>query len=258
MALFRFRKKTPTEPDRQNPDAESQQPPDDAEPVLDDPFVAAYYTPDNIERAAAWRTRALLVAICCLSATCIFLVGVILLMLPLQRSVPYLVTFHDRGEQIVALQPIAWSTTTADLVLESEVRRYILERTQMVPIAGEMNLRWFTPDGFVPAHTSPEAYEAFQREAQKLWEDNVREPFTRTTTIRSLVRRDPTLWRTEYSTRDDYADPSIQDPPPLHWTAIIQTAPLRYTKPPTRRQLLRNPTGLLITQWNQQPILSTD
>ena len=194
----------------------------------------------------------------CLSATCIFLAGVILLMLPLQRTTPYLVTFHDSGEQVVAMQPMAWSGTTAELILESEVRRYILERTQIIPNAREMNLRWFTRDGFVPAHTSQDAYAAFQLEAQKLWEDNVREPFSRITTIRSLVRRDQTLWRAEFTTEDDYDDPAIQDPPALHWTAIIQTAPLRYDRPPTRRQLLRNPTGLLVTQWNQQPILATD
>ena len=234
----------------------------DAHPVrhapLSDPFFDAYRTQDNIDRQAAWRTRILLVAITCVSAVALCLAAVILLMLPLQRTIPYLVTFHQGGDRVVSLQPVAWSATTANLLRESEIRRYILERTQIVPVAQEMNLRWFSSDGFVPAHSTPDSYARFQSHAQQLWEDNVREPFTRITAIHSLVQQEPSLWRAEFSTSDDYRDPVIQDPRPIHWTAIIQTTSIRYRNPPTKRQLLRNPTGLLISDWHEQPIHSTD
>ena len=86
--------------------------------------------------------------------------------------------------------------------------------------------------------------------------ENVRNPFVRRTRVRSLVRAASNLWRAEFTTTDDFTDSGTIDLEPLHWTVTIQTAPIRYREPPTRAQLLRNPNGLIVTQWVQAPILS--
>ncbi len=230
-------------------------------PAPTEPLNDRYYQSADpgllAERRQLWRSRMLFAALLTLGFLCFFQAATILTMMPLKQSVPYLVTFHDSNDKLVALQPTVWSATTAALLQESAIRRYIRERTEIIPIQTEMNLRWFTADGTVPAHTAPDAYRVFQHNARELWNENIRKPFVRSTRIRSVVRAAPNLWRAEFTTTDDFQDPETIDPDPLHWSVNIQTASIRYTEPPTYAQFLRNPLGLIVTQWVQVPILPT-
>ena len=232
----------------------SPEPPDEP---LQDPYYLGTAGDVVAERRQVWRSRQQLAALIVLGFLCLLQAAIILAMLPLQRTTPYLVTFHDSNDMLVSLHPVAWSATTAQLIQESTIHNYIRQRTEIVPVAPEMNFRWFSADGIVPAHSSAEAYRVFQPAARELWNENVRNPFVRRTRVRSLIRAAGNLWRAEFTTTDDFVDPGTIDPEPLHWTVTIQTAPIRYEEAPTRAQLLRNPTGLIVTQWVQAPILGT-
>lgn len=61
---------------------------------------------------------------------------------PLVRVEPMLLTFKDRSEQIVKIEPFERGTSGFELMTEALVRDYVLSRHEIVLDESEMRRRW--------------------------------------------------------------------------------------------------------------------
>jgi type IV secretory pathway component VirB8 len=82
---------------------------------------------------------------------------------PLVRVEPMLLTFKERSEQIVKIEPFQRGSSGFELMTEMLVRDYVLARHEIMLDEGEMRRRW-GGRGLVAYRSTPEEYARFVAE----------------------------------------------------------------------------------------------
>lgn len=120
---------------------------------------------------------------------------------PLIRVEPMLVTFKDRSEQIVKIEPFERGTTGFELMTEALVRDYVLSRHEIVLDEAEMRRRW-GGRGMVSHRSSPEEYARFVAEAAPKYDENRQMRMVRTVAVRRVSKIAEGYWQVEFVTQD--------------------------------------------------------
>ena len=218
------------------------------------PFAKNYQRPENEPRHQRVRETALVVCSVILGGVVVSLVALLWYILPLQKTIPYFITFHDRSRQLVEIEPLIFNTDSTRILIESVLHAYVVNRHSIIAHAGEMDRRWFSSQSFLAAHSSQRVYNEFLAEAGEIYEGIRETPIERRVEITNAIEAQSAanewLWHLEFETVDRLADTTVaQAPLRRAWTAYVRSRPIQYESIPTRAQTLANPLGLVITEY---------
>jgi type IV secretion system protein VirB8 len=130
---------------------------------------------------------------------------------PLVRVEPMLLSFRDKNEQIVKVEPFGKGTTGFELMTEMLVRDYVLSRHEIVLDETEMRRRW-GGHGLIAHRSDPEEYRRFVAETAPKYEEIRQRHLLRSVTVHRVSKIADGYWQVEFSTADtDQANRKIAD-----------------------------------------------
>jgi type IV secretion system protein VirB8 len=120
---------------------------------------------------------------------------------PLVRVEPMLLTFKDRSEQIVKIEPFQRGTAGFELMTEMLVRDYVLSRHEVVLDENEMRRRW-GGHGIVAFRSSPDEYARFVGETAPRFEALRQTRLVRTVNVHRVSKIADGYWQVAFTTHD--------------------------------------------------------
>lgn len=120
---------------------------------------------------------------------------------PLVRVEPMLVTFKDKSEQLVKIEPFERGTSGFELMTEALVRDYVLSRHEIVLDETELRRRW-GGRGIVAHRSSPEEYSRFVSETAPKYDEIRQKRLMRTVTVHRVSKIADGYWQVEFATQD--------------------------------------------------------
>lgn len=163
---------------------------------------------------------------------------------PLVRVEPMLLTFKDKSEQIVKIEPFTKGTNGFELMTEMLVRDYVLSRHEIALDEGEMRRRW-GGRGIVAHRSDPEEYRRFVAETAPKYEEIRQKRLTRTVTIHRVSKIAEGYWQVEFSTADMDGSRKIAEG---LWVASMT---ITYAPRDVRwEDRYMNPLGFLVTAYS--------
>ena len=120
---------------------------------------------------------------------------------PLVRVEPMLVTFKDRSEQLVKIEPFERGTSGFELMTEALVRDYVLSRHEIVLDETELRRRW-GGRGIVAHRSSSEEYSRFVSETAPRYDEIRQRRLVRTVAVHRVSKIADGYWQVEFVTQD--------------------------------------------------------
>lgn len=203
---------------------------------------------DLRERRYLWTARAFTVVFVVSLCANLILIIAIMNMIPLNRVEPFMLTFQDKTEQIVNVEPIL-NIADDNAVTESYVRQYVVQRNALTSDIDAMTMRW-GPDGPIRYMSSDIVYQDFVNQTRNALEQVQTHGFTREVDIISVNRLSKDLWQAEIETRDmmhGSAEPLIS-----RWTILMKIG--YFLNPRVKYSLrLKNPIGFTVREYSMKP-----
>lgn len=134
-----------------------------------------------------------------LLVVCLIQASVIMNLLPLYRVVPFFVTFSDKAEQVVSIQPPSGRHSSIEILTEANVRDYVRLRNTISQDDAINLARW---GGKVEMMSSQPIYEAFLADIKPVYELAKAGKFTRSVTIDSIIRAPEGYYRVDFTAYD--------------------------------------------------------
>jgi type IV secretory pathway component VirB8 len=202
---------------------------------------------DLRERRYLWTARAFTVVFVISFCANIVLIISILNMIPLNRVEPFMLTFQDKTEQIVNIEPLL-NISDSDVITESYVRQYVVQRNALLPDINEMTMRWGT-EGPVRYMSSPVVYQDFVNQTRDALEQAQNSGFTRSVDIISVNRLSKDVWQAEIETKD--MSYGATEPDVSRWTIILRIG--YFLNPKVKYSLrLKNPVGFTVREYSMK------
>lgn len=131
----------------------------------------------------------------------IALVWLIIAILPLKEVYPYLVTFRDEDQQVVAIEPIATDAPGIEYATESSVRDYVVQRHSFRPVQTHMEAQW-GEGSRLSAMTEPQEFKEFTQAADIEKARMMQSGYSREIKIESATMIRPDTWQVAFTTYD--------------------------------------------------------
>ena len=202
---------------------------------------------DLRERRYLWTARAFTVVFVISFCANIVLIISILNMIPLNRVEPFMLTFQDKTEQIVNIEPLL-DISDSDVITESLVRQYVVQRNALLPDVNEMTMRWGT-EGPVRYMSSPVVYQDFVNQTRDALEQAQNSGFTRSVDIISVNRLSKDIWQAEIETKD--MSYGAAEPVVSRWNISLRIG--YFLNPKVKYSLrLKNPVGFTVREYSMK------
>lgn len=220
------------------------------------PTLAEAMRAENIVARRYRQDRVVYALLLMMAAIIAGLVAVLLMLLPLQKVVPYVYRVFPHSAQVQSLEPLAISRHTADLLTEGIVRRYVRERHEVLPVVREMYRRWQTAEGFVPAHSTPEVYRRFMAErGDRVMLRLQEQAYEVEVEVKSVLYKGDQLYHVYFATRERVvlgSDVVASEVVERHLIAFLHLKNITYDRAPTEAELLRNTLGIVIVAYSER------
>jgi type IV secretion system protein VirB8 len=208
-------------------------------------YPDSVHVPSLASRQLLWMARAVSWGLCVSMSCNLALICLLIGLFPLKHIEPFLVTVADKSEKIVRIEPIEQSIPGYQLLVEQMLRRYVIDRESITPLAREMEYRW-SPGGNIAQFTSPAAFQIFQKQVPE-YRRAFTSGLTRQVTIRAVNRITSTYWSVEFSTQDeDQNGASEALRSDWHVTILLAFKPQHVGYD----QRFLNPVGLTVTHYS--------
>lgn len=163
---------------------------------------------------------------------------------PLVRVEPMLLTFKDRSEQIVKLEPFQRGSNGFEVMTEMLVRDYVLSRHEILLDEPEMKRRW-GGKGLVAFRSTPEEYARFVAETAPRFEALRQARLMRHVVIHRVSKIADGFWQVAFSTEDSKEGQGklAED----HWVASLSVTYLPREVNWEDRYL--NPLGFIVSDY---------
>jgi len=192
----------------------------------------------------------------------------LLTIFPLQKVVPFMVTFKGQDSQVVRVEPLEADAQTMRYASEDMVRQYITMRHKVTPDFTIMNAQW-GPRSRIAAQTTLETYQAFRAASENELKQLVSQNYSRDVEINTVAQLPDGTWQVNFTTIDHSAGQVIPAPSTggfgaasdVNQPGIVQAgesrqtwlATLRIDYQPQRVQFsdrLLNPLGFTVTDYS--------
>lgn len=131
----------------------------------------------------------------------IALIMTLVTLFPLQRVQPFLVTFKNQDNQVVAVEPLSMDAPGILYMTEDNVRDYVVQRHRFVPIASQMEAQW-GKDSRLAARTEKELFAKFEQSSKLELEKMMTGGYNRRIEIESANRLSDDTWQVNFKTID--------------------------------------------------------
>lgn len=131
----------------------------------------------------------------------IALIMLLIMLFPLQKVFPYLVTFKSQDNQVVSIEPMNMDAPGGLYATEDAVRDYVTQRHSFVPIEDTMKAQW-GPNSRLAARTSVELYQKFTDPSRNEIQRMMTAGYNRTVEINSVQRISADTWQINFTTSD--------------------------------------------------------
>ncbi len=207
------------------------------------PYPTKVDVPGLEARRYIWTARAFAIAFYISMILNIVLVAVIFNLVPLKRVEPMLVTFSDKADQIVKIEPFSKGTRGFELMTEALAKEYVTMREEVLLNTEVMADRW---GRLVRFRSSSPVYNRFVEEKQPLLEQAKRNQITRTTKILSVNKFGQRSLRVEFEATD--TSPRLDEPRRTTYEVIMQIAFIPQQVSFEDRYV--NPLGFTVTKYS--------
>lgn len=120
---------------------------------------------------------------------------------PLKRIEPMLVTFGEKEQQIVRIEPFQKDASGFGLMTEKLIMEYTKVRNEVVLEEGEMKRRWGN-NGYISIYSTDDGYKQFVKNVTGVYESASSANITRSVTVNSIDMFDSSSARVQYQTTD--------------------------------------------------------
>lgn len=164
---------------------------------------------------------------------------------PLVRVEPMLLTFKEKNEQLVRVEPFSRGTKGFELMTEMLVRDYVLSRNEIVLDEDEMKRRW-GGGGLVAHRSDTDEYRRFVSEMAPKYEEIRQRRLLRTVIVHRVSKIAEGYWQVEFSTNDtDATGRKISD---SLWVASMTTTYV--PREISWEDRYMNPLGFIVTAYS--------
>jgi len=186
----------------------------------------------------------------CLLILCIVQANVIMQMFPLYRVVPFFVTFSDKDEQVVRIQPPTGNLRSLDILTEANVREYVkirntISRDDSINIA-----RW---GGKIENMSTQEIYDGFLSEIKPVYDAAKAGKFTRTTIIDAVAKVQDGYYRVDFTTHDRTIGSGLADTQERQNSFSVELRAQNRPQDITYNNRFQNPLGFKVISYTVVP-----
>ena len=169
---------------------------------------------------------------------------------PMHTVVPYLITFSDRSDQMVRIDPPTTNISSLTLIIRKEIEQYCKYRYTVTADANETSERW---NSHVRLFSSQRVYNEFQTEIKDIKELMATQKFTRAVTIVSVTNPQPGTYHVDFDTFDHITGTGLSDSTDRtgHFTATLRIA--MQPQKVMRAFMMMNPFGFVVTSFSVSP-----
>jgi type IV secretory pathway component VirB8 len=194
-------------------------------------------------RRYLWTTRAFALGFYISMTLNIVLAFLIYTMLPLKKIEPFLVTFNDKNEQVVQVQPFIKNNAGFYLMTEKLAGEYVKMREEIIPDGNEMLRRW---GEYVQFYTEKELFQEFVAQVKSPFEVIKAKGFSRRVDIDKIERRNDGYVEVYFKTID--ANARGEEVERRQWIAQINYAYLTQNIRVDKQYI--NPLGFTATGYS--------
>lgn len=123
----------------------------------------------------------------------------ILQLLPLYRVVPYFVTFSDKAEQVVRVEPPTGNLSSLEILTESNIREYVTLRNTISNDPQRTIDIW---GGKIKIMSTSDVYNDFLNETKPIYDSLMERKFTRSVKITAVLRTGQSSYQVEFEVTD--------------------------------------------------------
>jgi type IV secretory pathway component VirB8 len=222
----------------------------DAAPLQQDElgaYLMRHDTPQSAERHSSAVSKLAIAALGLSLSVNAVLSVVILQMFPLYRVVPFFVTFSDRADSVVTINPPKANLTSLAILTEENVRTYVRSRHAISADPQETYNRW---SGVVRAMSTPEVYSGFLTETKPIYDSITQKKFTRTISIKSVNETSPGFFRIEFEAIDRRIGEGLTDSGEDHRTFISELRYVNAAQAVRYEDRFLNPLGFTVVNYS--------
>lgn len=198
------------------------------------------------ERRFLWTSRFFVVISAISLCLNMVLAGALTLLIPLRevRVMPLQIDFNRY--QITAMQPAEVTAYAGDLVTESLMAKYVVQRYTIGEDYDEMMSR-FGENGFVYLASADEVYQNFQQTELPYFETLQKSNVQRQVKIKMIYPVSFDFWQVRFETVD--TGPEFKEPLVSRWIATLRMN-FNSEKYDDKRLGLINPFGITVTRYD--------
>lgn len=185
-----------------------------------------------------------------LLVVCIVQASVIMQLLPLYRVVPFFVTFSDKAEQVVRIQPPTGRLTSLDILTEANVREYVKLRNTISQDDAINLSRW---GGKVEAMSDRPVYEAFLADIKPVYDAAKAGKFSRSVTIDSLIRVQDGYYRVDFTAYDRTIGIGLTDTTEATSSWTVELRAVNQPRDVVYANRFANPLGFKVISYSATP-----
>ena len=169
---------------------------------------------------------------------------------PMHTVMPYLVTFSDKSEQMVRIDPPTTKLTSVSIILKDEIEQYMKSRYTITGDAAETTERWQT---HVRLFSTTRVYNEFQSEVAPVADLMKEGRFTRQVKLVNTLQPEPGLFHVDFDVYDHTQGNGLADSSDKEYSF---SAELRVAMRPQfiqRAMIALNPFGFTVYQYSMSP-----
>ena len=221
-------------------------PPADIEPQIGN-FLAKHDSSANKKVRSHMETKVLVIMCGILGCLNVIQAVAITQMLPLYKVVPVFVTFSDKADQVVRIEPPSGRIPSINLLVEQNVRDYITFRNTVSADANETVERWGTR---VRMMSTEQVYQDFMKETGPVYNDLRGNNFTRSVSIKAVLQTQPGFFQIEFDTFDRRQGTGLTDTNETRATWVAQMRVGLAPRNVTHDQRMLNPLGFTVQNYS--------
>lgn len=172
----------------------------------------------------------------------------VLQLLPLYRVVPFFVTFSDKADQIVRIEPPTGKIDSLDLMTQKEVESYITKRYTISNDPQETIDRW---QAHVMRRSSQSVSQDFETETKPVYAQLTDRRMTRSVEVLAVSKADQRgLWRVEFMVTDRRLGTGLTDGGEEKRTFIAQMRIANLPQNVAYNDRFLNPLGFTVIEYS--------
>ncbi len=199
------------------------------------------------ERRYLWTTRILVILSAVSICISIMLSFICYVLAPQRSSIPQLITFDPKFNNLAFIQSDKTSTLAADLLTEMLVAEYVTLRHTVVNDIDEMNRRWGEFSKLY-WYSSKDVYAPFQANTVKTLAISMSTGLTRDVEIKWVNQKAQGLWQIEFYTYD--MKPEFNEPDINIWRALMRVGFAGSLPFRNKEDVSMNPTNFNVANYS--------